>query len=66
MLTVKRGTCRVEKGQTEEAMNDFETAIARDKTDPDAYYQRGQVFALMQTLERALDDFQKAVDSKSA
>ena len=47
-------------------MKDFETAITLNKSDPDAYYQRGQVYALMQSLDKALDDFQKAVDCKSA
>lgn len=66
LLMVKRATCKVEKGQVDDAMKDFEAAIAHDKNEPDAYYQRGQVYALMQSIDKALADFQKAVDSKNA
>lgn len=52
----------IETGQTEEALANFDDAIAADPNNPSLYYNRGIIYDGMQETEKAAADYSKALE----
>lgn len=57
---IKRASLNVQSDQHQKGFEDFAVAEMLDTQSADVYHQRGQVFVLMEKLEEALADFNKA------
>jgi import receptor subunit TOM70 len=49
-------------GQTDEAFDDFNTAIEMDPQDPDTYYHRGQVYFILGRYGDAITQYKKSTE----
>jgi len=49
-------------GQTEEALKNFDAAIAADPTNPSLYYNRGIIFDELKEADKAAADYSKALE----
>lgn len=58
---IKRASLNVQSEQHQKGFEDFAAAENLDAQNADVYHQRGQVFVLLEKLEEALADFNKAV-----
>lgn len=58
---IKRASANVQCEQHLKGFEDFAAAENLDTQNADVYHQRGQVFVLLERLEEALADFNKAV-----
>lgn len=58
---IKRASLNVQSEQHQKGFEDFAAAENIDTQNADVYHQRGQVFVLLEKLEEALADFNKAV-----
>lgn len=58
---IKRASLNVQSEQHQKGLEDFAAAEDLDTQNADVYHQRGQVFVLLEKLEEALADFNKAV-----
>ena len=65
---IDRGIAYAEKGQFDQAGDDFTKALEIDPKSADAYYNRGIAYVNKGQFHWAIDDFTKAleIDSKSA
>lgn len=57
---IKRASLNVQSEQHQKGFEDFAAAEMLDTLSADVYHQRGQVFILLEKLEEALADFNKA------
>lgn len=58
---IKRGSLKMQLGQQEEALADFNSAVLQDSENSDIYHHRGQLHLLMDKVEDAVKDFEKSV-----
>lgn len=58
---IKRGTLQMQLDDPIQAFIDFDEAIMVDKTSPDIYHHRGQLYLLANNLEKAKIDFDTAI-----
>jgi protein O-mannosyl-transferase len=56
-----RGVAYVKEGLTEQAIDDFNRAIAMDPSYDEAFYGRGTAYDKMGDFDRALENFNKAI-----
>lgn len=59
---IKRGSLFMQHGKKDEALDDFQAAQDADPSNADVYHHRGQLLILLNELERARADFDKAVE----
>lgn len=59
---VKRASLNVQNEQHQKGFEDFNAAEKLDSENADVYHQRGQVYILLEKLDEALMDFQRAVE----
>lgn len=59
---IKRASLNVQSDQHQKGFEDFQAAEIEDPKNADVYHQRGQVFVLLEKLDEALADFNKAVE----
>lgn len=59
---IKRASLNVQSEQHQKGFEDFASAEMLDPENADVYHQRGQVYVLLEKLEEALADFNKAVE----
>lgn len=59
---IKRASLNVQSEQHQKGFEDFNAAEQMDSQNADVYHQRGQVYILLEKLDEALIDFQKAVE----
>lgn len=59
---VKRASLNVQSEQHQKGFEDFNAAEKLDSNNADVYHQRGQVYILLEKLDEALMDFQRAVE----
>ena len=57
---IKKASVHVELGDKDEAMRDFERAIAINPDDPDVYYHRGQVHFILGDYDAAISNYEKS------
>lgn len=50
------------KGKTEEALANFDKAIASDENNPTLYFNRGVIFDELREIEKATKDYEKALE----
>ena len=56
-----RGVQRMDKGDLDGAIADFNKAVAQRPDNPDAYFERGVAWCLKIEVDKALADFDKAI-----
>lgn len=56
-----RGTFNVKIGRRDDALKDFNQAIAKRKNNPDAYYNRGNLNARKKQFKSAISDYTLAI-----
>ncbi|KAI9655245.1 MAG: TOM (translocase of outer membrane) complex component [Alyxoria varia] len=59
---IKRASIQLEYGNRELAAADFETAMEKNKDDPDIYYHRAQLHFIGGEYTEASKDYQKSID----
>jgi serine/threonine-protein kinase len=57
-----RGNAAYDKGDYDQALSFYSTALSIDPTDADTYYMRGQIYDAQNKLDLALADETKAID----
>ncbi|KAI8514976.1 Mitochondrial import receptor subunit TOM70 [Branchiostoma belcheri] len=61
---IKRGSMLMQRQQSEEALQDFQTAVDLDQENSDVYHHRGQLNLLLDRVPEALRDFEKCCSLK--
>lgn len=58
---IKRASLRMQQANDTECFADFEAAISLDDSNADTYHHRGQIYFLTEQLDKAKQDFEKAI-----
>jgi len=59
---ILRGVQKLEIGNLQEAIEDFDQAITIDPNSVPAYFNRGQAYVLQGEIQKALTDFNQAIE----
>ena len=59
---IKKGTCLVENGKYEEALECFENALALNPNDPDIINKKGVVLRSMGRYDEAIECFNRSLE----
>jgi tetratricopeptide (TPR) repeat protein len=62
MAYLSRGVAYMKLKETDRAITDFSSVLAREQKNPRAYYYRGMAYAQKKDYEKAAADFTKAID----
>lgn len=60
---VNRGVILNRAGRYDDALRDFDSALTRDATTPEAWLNRGNSFLLQNKPDAAIEDYQKALEN---
>lgn len=63
---IKRASLNMQTENPEKSFDDFEKAVEIDPTNADIYHHRGQLFVILEQLEKASEDFDNAVKYTSS
>lgn len=59
---IKKASLMVQNENADKGLENFALAEALDPTNPDVYHQRGQVYILLEQLDKAVEEFTKSVE----